>query len=194
MSNNMRIPLRHLSTVLFGSSHLRHCQEGSIVGCRSPLPGSHRYRNQQHGSFHGCLSLCTSHSSSFSSSSSSSSSLQSVEVPPTRTTVLEEENSVSVVEDHRPFFRIYYNDVYEVPLPPKHRFPMKKYVQVRKQIQQWISDLSEDEKNRINCGTSRVRKNGQQSSPPLFFSSGVSKILTILSFWINQPKSGDENK
>jgi hypothetical protein len=32
-------------------------------------------------------------------------------------------------------FRLYYNDVYEVPLPPKHRFPMKKYRMVRERIQ-----------------------------------------------------------
>eukprot|EP00529_Nitzschia_sp_RCC80_P018407 CAMPEP_0113495758 /NCGR_PEP_ID=MMETSP0014_2-20120614/29772_1 /TAXON_ID=2857 /ORGANISM="Nitzschia sp." /LENGTH=509 /DNA_ID=CAMNT_0000389661 /DNA_START=467 /DNA_END=1992 /DNA_ORIENTATION=+ /assembly_acc=CAM_ASM_000159 len=32
-------------------------------------------------------------------------------------------------------FRIYYNDVYKVDLPPKHRFPMWKYERVRKQIQ-----------------------------------------------------------
>ena len=32
-------------------------------------------------------------------------------------------------------FRIYYNDVYKVDLPPKHRFPMWKYERVRKRIQ-----------------------------------------------------------
>lgn len=32
-------------------------------------------------------------------------------------------------------FFIYYNDVYEVNLPPKHRFPMKKYRQVRERVQ-----------------------------------------------------------
>jgi acetoin utilization deacetylase AcuC-like enzyme len=37
-----------------------------------------------------------------------------------------------------PKFRVYYNDVYEVPLPPRHRFPMKKYRMVRERIQQQI--------------------------------------------------------
>jgi acetoin utilization deacetylase AcuC-like enzyme len=32
--------------------------------------------------------------------------------------------------------KLYYNDVYEVPLPPKHRFPMKKYKAVRYSIMQ----------------------------------------------------------
>ena len=30
-----------------------------------------------------------------------------------------------------PSFTIYYNDVYEVDMPPGHRFPMKKYALVR---------------------------------------------------------------
>ena len=54
---------------------------------------------------------------------------------------------------NRPFFRIYFNDVYEVHLPPKHRFPMKKYEQVRKKLQQWIDDLPTEEKEAVNCGT-----------------------------------------
>lgn len=35
----------------------------------------------------------------------------------------------------RPYFPIYYNDVYEVPLPPNHRFPMDKYRKVRERVQ-----------------------------------------------------------
>lgn len=35
-------------------------------------------------------------------------------------------------------FIIYYNDVYEVNLPPNHRFPMKKYMQVRLKVQDVI--------------------------------------------------------
>ena len=35
-------------------------------------------------------------------------------------------------------FRIYYNDVYEVPLPPNHRFPMEKYRLVRERVQQTL--------------------------------------------------------
>jgi hypothetical protein len=43
----------------------------------------------------------------------------------------------------RPKFRIYYNDVYEVPLPPGHRFPMKKYRIVRERVQQRLKQLAE---------------------------------------------------
>ncbi len=43
------------------------------------------------------------------------------------------------VPTNRPFFPIYYNDVYEVTLPPNHRFPMEKYRQVRQKVQQHIT-------------------------------------------------------
>lgn len=36
-------------------------------------------------------------------------------------------------------FPIYYNDVYEVTLPPNHRFPMDKYRQVREMVQKRVS-------------------------------------------------------
>ncbi len=42
-------------------------------------------------------------------------------------------------------FRLYYNDVYEVTLPPKHRFPMKKYQLVRKRVQQAIVELDDEQ-------------------------------------------------
>ena len=35
-----------------------------------------------------------------------------------------------------PFFRIFYNDVYEVILPDGHRFPMEKYGRVRRRVQE----------------------------------------------------------
>jgi hypothetical protein len=78
-----------------------------------------------------------------------SSSPSSVEVR----TFSAETNPSSKEDGRPPFFRIYYNDVYEVELPPRHRFPMKKYAQVRKQIQKWIADLPEEEQRRVNCGT-----------------------------------------
>ena len=37
-----------------------------------------------------------------------------------------------------PFYKIYYNDVYEVKLPPNHRFPMGKYRKTRLVIQDWV--------------------------------------------------------
>jgi acetoin utilization deacetylase AcuC-like enzyme len=50
-----------------------------------------------------------------------------------------------------PYFPIYYNDVYEVILPPNHRFPMKKYRLVREQLQQRIKVLSLEERNKVQC-------------------------------------------
>lgn len=51
----------------------------------------------------------------------------------------------------RPFFPIYYNDVYEFPLPPNHRFPMDKYRRVRELVQQGISAPANDDKADVDC-------------------------------------------
>ncbi len=51
----------------------------------------------------------------------------------------------------RSYFPIYYNDVYEVNLPPHHRFPMAKYEQVRKLVQQGIT-VSRNDRDRVVCG------------------------------------------
>eukprot|EP00569_Conticribra_weissflogii_P003423 CAMPEP_0171333968 /NCGR_PEP_ID=MMETSP0878-20121228/4351_1 /TAXON_ID=67004 /ORGANISM="Thalassiosira weissflogii, Strain CCMP1336" /LENGTH=437 /DNA_ID=CAMNT_0011834987 /DNA_START=154 /DNA_END=1464 /DNA_ORIENTATION=- len=50
-----------------------------------------------------------------------------------------------------PFFPIYYNDVYEVNLPPGHRFPIGKYREVRISLQSKIEALSQDEQSRVDC-------------------------------------------
>jgi acetoin utilization deacetylase AcuC-like enzyme len=49
----------------------------------------------------------------------------------------------------RSFFPIYYNDVYEVKLPPNHRFPMEKYRKVRDIVQNAILSLKDD--SRVHC-------------------------------------------
>ena len=51
-----------------------------------------------------------------------------------------------------PYFAIYYNDVYEVDLPPGHRFPMAKYRIVREAVQAKVDSLRGDEKARVRCG------------------------------------------
>ena len=51
-----------------------------------------------------------------------------------------------------PFFPIYYNDVYEVNLPPGHRFPMWKYRKVRESVQAKVGGLTDDAKSRLYCG------------------------------------------
>ena len=51
----------------------------------------------------------------------------------------------------RSFFPIYYNDVYEVTLPPNHRFPMEKYRRVREKVQQFLASTSTSTVDR-NCG------------------------------------------
>jgi acetoin utilization deacetylase AcuC-like enzyme len=43
----------------------------------------------------------------------------------------------------RPYFPMYYNDVYEVNLPINHRFPMEKYRRVRELVQQSVRDDDE---------------------------------------------------
>lgn len=45
------------------------------------------------------------------------------------------EGSSQYPVDDVPHFPIYYNDVYEVDLPPDHRFPMWKYRKVRESVQ-----------------------------------------------------------
>lgn len=52
---------------------------------------------------------------------------------------------------HRPFFRIYYNDVYEVPLPPNHRFPMEKYRKVRLMLQEWLQQENDNAAVVVDC-------------------------------------------
>ena len=42
-----------------------------------------------------------------------------------------------------PYFSIYYNDVYEVDMPPGHRFPMAKYRQVREAVQSKLTNADE---------------------------------------------------
>lgn len=39
-----------------------------------------------------------------------------------------------------PLLTVFYNDVYHVPLPPRHRFPMAKYGHVRRRVQAAIED------------------------------------------------------
>lgn len=50
-----------------------------------------------------------------------------------------------------PFFPIYYNDVYEVKLPPGHRFPMEKYRKVRELVQKNVASLDESGRDRVRC-------------------------------------------
>jgi hypothetical protein len=59
----------------------------------------------------------------------------------------------NVTASRRPYFRVYYNDVYEVILPVGHRFPMEKYGKVRRLLQQWLSDLPQEQQENVDCGT-----------------------------------------
>jgi len=51
----------------------------------------------------------------------------------------------------KPFFPIYYNDVYEVILPENHRFPMEKYRKVRQLAQTWVASQTAKEQNDVVC-------------------------------------------
>jgi acetoin utilization deacetylase AcuC-like enzyme len=48
----------------------------------------------------------------------------------------------------QPFYPIYFNDVYQVKLPPNHRFPMEKYRKVRELAQSGIAAIRDD---RVFC-------------------------------------------
>ena len=50
-----------------------------------------------------------------------------------------------------PFFRIFYNDVYEVILPDGHRFPMEKYGKVRRRVQEMIGALPPKQQEKVQC-------------------------------------------
>ena len=63
---------------------------------------------------------------------------------PTRTSDIVE-TTAKAVDLFRPFFPIYYNDVYEVPLPPHHRFPMEKYRKVRERVQHAIQTQKQEQ-------------------------------------------------
>jgi hypothetical protein len=66
----------------------------------------------------------------------------------------EESVPANVSTTTKPYFRVYYNDVYEGILPPRHRFPMQKYAQVlRTLFQKWVSELSPEERAKVDCGT-----------------------------------------
>ena len=73
--------------------------------------------------------------------------------------LLPQKNSNAVVLD-APSFTIYYNDVYEVDMPPGHRFPMKKYRLVREGVQAKVaaaegslSGITDEQKGRrrVKC-------------------------------------------
>jgi len=61
------------------------------------------------------------------------------------------ENKGDSIRLDAPYFPIYYNDVYEVDLPPGHRFPMGKYRKVREAIQTKLGSLTEEEKRQVHC-------------------------------------------
>ena len=62
------------------------------------------------------------------------------------------ERLLSPTIDHkRPFFRIFYNDVYEVILPKGHRFPMEKYGKVRRRVQEMIAALPPQDQEKVQC-------------------------------------------
>jgi acetoin utilization deacetylase AcuC-like enzyme len=52
---------------------------------------------------------------------------------------IEPSRSATTTEKRRPFFPLYYNDVYEFKLQPNHRFPMDKYRKVRELVQHGIN-------------------------------------------------------
>jgi len=52
---------------------------------------------------------------------------------------------------YTPYFKIFYNDVYEVDMPKGHRFPMEKYRKVREKVQHKIGSLTDEERSKVAC-------------------------------------------
>jgi acetoin utilization deacetylase AcuC-like enzyme len=52
-------------------------------------------------------------------------------------------DSLPHYDSSKPYFPIYYNDVYRVDLPRGHRFPMEKYRHVRERIQEYLGPSNE---------------------------------------------------
>jgi len=59
--------------------------------------------------------------------------------------------ATSSIDLFRPFYPIFYNDVYEVPLPPNHRFPMEKYRKVRERVQLSIQSIPPIDAGKVQC-------------------------------------------
>ena len=71
-------------------------------------------------------------------------------------------------------FPIYYNDVYEVDLPPGHRFPMWKYRKVRESFQ---AQVVEDQNSGVYCGKMTTKAACGCTEPIAFL------IVTYPSFY-----------
>ncbi len=54
----------------------------------------------------------------------------------------QQKNETETTVSMSPALRLFYNDVYEVKLPPKHRFPMWKYRKVRERVQDKLANSS----------------------------------------------------
>lgn len=54
-------------------------------------------------------------------------------------------------DQRRPFFKIFYNDVYRVSLPANHRFPMEKYRLVREKLQSTIESEVATHGSLVQC-------------------------------------------
>ena len=64
----------------------------------------------------------------------------------------EQASSAPIIHcNDKPFFRIFYNDVYEVILPDGHRFPMEKYGKVRRRVQEMIGALPPKQQEKVQC-------------------------------------------
>ncbi len=111
-----------------------------MIGCRARIPGGAAFLSTT-----ARLSSSTSHHDALTSR---------LGAAPSRTYHATNHNTEEVTQPKSrvPFFPIYYNDVYEVNMPPGHRFPMGKYRKVREAVQAKVNSLPEVEKQRVQCG------------------------------------------
>ena len=90
---------------------------------------------------------CRSLPGQWASMSTSASDTSELASPPTSV----ERSSPAAIDHNKPFFRVFYNDVYEVILPKGHRFPMQKYGKVRRRVQEMIAALPPQEQDKVQC-------------------------------------------
>jgi len=75
------------------------------------------------------------------------------------------------------YFPLYYNDVYEVPLPKNHRFPMPKYRQVRERLQHRIHQTFEQQQK--TPPHTNTANNGEKIGSGVSYEFIVSPLATV---------------
>mmetsp|Transcript_15341 Transcript_15341/g.30948 ORF Transcript_15341/g.30948 Transcript_15341/m.30948 type:complete len:459 (-) Transcript_15341:2002-3378(-) len=133
---------RSVSTCATSRSIRRACTTGSTRACCLSTCLSTGARSGRECAS-GTLSKIQHHTARLHSTSTSN----------TAEAVSDDETTSSIpsIDPTKPYFPIYYNDVYEVILPPNHRFPMEMYGKVRRRVQNLVSTLPASQQSIVQC-------------------------------------------